>query len=100
MESRAFAEFGNGVWALFEALFELSAPVLASHWAASIFLLAVVLYLSANIWLIGKMHGSIATACKEDGLKPCLLMFFFGVPQVIWAFLKLLLPEAGEEDEI
>jgi hypothetical protein len=99
MESRAFAEFGNGVWALFAALSEITAPVLASHWILAVIILVATLYLTANIWMIGKMYGSIGAACKEDGCKKCLFILFFGVPWAFGAFIKLLSPEEGEEDE-
>lgn len=99
MEARAFAEFGNGVWALLAVLSEVTTPVLASHWVLAIIILVATLYLAANIWMIRQSYGSIVAFSKEAGLRECLLMFFFGVPQVIWAFFKLLSPEDGEEDE-
>ncbi|NTW22017.1 hypothetical protein HGA34_00545 [Candidatus Falkowbacteria bacterium] len=99
MESRAFGEFGNGVWNLFAALFEASAPVLLGHWVMTTIVSLATLYMAANIWMIRQSYGSIAGAFKEGGPKEGLMMLFLGVPQTIWIFFKLLSPEDGEEDE-
>lgn len=95
MESDAISEFANGAWVL--TAFVFSAAI--SHWILATAATIVVLCLAANIWMIIKMYGSVGKAYEEDGLKKCLFMLFLGVFWAIAAFIRLLSPEDGEEDE-